>query len=270
LNTFNHNFVISNADTDSISFCKPDGSSFTEQEQQTLIDEINEIMPNMIEFEHDGYFETVVVVKAKNYIMRDHSGNVKFKGSGFKDQKKEPALREMINRFIIDLMDNEGQNIKDIYNEYIKEAMNIQDISRWAVKKSISQKVLNPSRSNEQSILDAVKHKNPREGDKYFLYTALDGKRQKIAKGEPVFLKSGEPSMVDNNILKCVEDWSGDEHKIHYVKRVYMTLCILENLIDKEQYVKYHNVGNHKLLAQLFSPLGEAINSPEQSEDGDK
>ena len=87
-------------DTDSISFRKPDGSPFSEDEQKNLIKEINEIMPDMIEFEHDGYFETVVVVKAKNYIMREHNGAVKFKGSGFKDQKKEIALREMMNRMI--------------------------------------------------------------------------------------------------------------------------------------------------------------------------
>jgi DNA polymerase elongation subunit (family B) len=247
-----YNYIPVSNDTDSISFRKPDGSPFTDQEQQELIDEINALMPSKIEFEHDGYFETVLVVKAKNYIMRDYNGKVKYKGSSIKDQKKEPALREMLGELILDLMDTNGKNLKDIYHKYIKEAMDIQDINRWSVKKSISDKVLNPSRKNEQVILDAVKHRNPREGDKFYLYTALDGERQSISKGEPVFLKNGSPKMEPNNILKCVEDWSGDEYKEHYVKRVYMTLSILENLIDLDEFVKYHNKSNHKKLQELI------------------
>ncbi len=143
------------------------------------------------------------------------------------------------------------EKIRKIYHKYIKEACNVQDITRWAVKKSVSDKVLNPTRTNEQVILDAIKHKNPREGDKYLLYTALDGLRQKIVKGEPVFLKSGEPSLIPNNILKLVEDWSGDEYKEHYVKRVYMTLDILKNLVDMSKFIKYHNKSNLKKLEEL-------------------
>lgn len=150
-----------------------------------------------------------------------------------------------------------NEEILNIYKTYIQEACNIQDISRWAVKKSISTKVLNPSRTNEQVILDAVKHKNPREGDKFYLYTALDGERQKISKGEPVFLKSGEPSMVPNNILRCVEDWSGDEYKDHYIKRVYMTLCILKDLLDMDKFIKYHNKSNKPLLEKLLEENDE-------------
>jgi hypothetical protein len=248
-----HNYHITNCDTDSISFRKMDEKPFTDEEQKNLLEEINKIMPNMIEYEDDGYFESVLIVKAKNYVLRDLDGNITYKGSSIKDQKKEPALREMLNKLILDLIDNEGKNIEDIYHRYIQEAMNIQDINRWAVKKSISEKILNPSRKNEQVILDAVKHKNPREGDKFYLYTAIDGERQKISKGEPVFLKDGTPKMEPNNILKTVDDWNKDDYKEHYVKRVYMTLCILENLIDIDKFIKYHNKGNHKLLYEKFS-----------------
>lgn len=141
--------------------------------------------------------------------------------------------------------------IIDIYKQYIIEANNIKDINRWTTKKSVSKAVLNPTRTNEQKVLDAVKHKNPREGDKFWLYTALDGMKQAIAKGEKVFLKSGEPKMVENRILKCEDEWSGDEDKVHYTKRVYMTLSILENLLDLDKFVKYHNKGNQKLIGGL-------------------
>jgi DNA polymerase elongation subunit (family B) len=246
-----YDYIPVSNDTDSISFRKQDGSPFTEEEQKRLIEEINQIMPKMIEFEHDGYFETVVVVKAKNYVMRTHAGKVKYKGSSILDQKKEPALRELLNRLIVDLMDNDGQSVVDIYHEYIKEAANIKDISRWAVKKSVSAKVLSPVRTNEQVIFDAIKHKNPREGDKFYLYTAIEGARQKVEKGEPVFLKSGKPSMVPNYILKCVDDWDNDSYQEHYLKRVYATISILENILDLNKFIKYHNKSNQSLVSKL-------------------
>jgi hypothetical protein len=156
----------------------------------------------------------------------------------------------MLNVLIDDLLEEKGTTV-DIFHDYIKEAYQIKDINRWAVKKSITTKVLNPERTNEMVVLAAVKHRNPREGDKFFLYSALDGMRQKIVKGELVFLKNGTPSMIPNNILKCADEWTDDHNKEHYVKRVYMTISILKNLFDIDDFVKYHNKGNIKLLEEL-------------------
>jgi hypothetical protein len=164
-----------------------------------------------------------------------------------------------LNTLVDDLLEG-GNNINDIYHKYIKEAYNIQDPQRWSVKKSVSSKVLNPERANEQNAYDAIKHKEPREGDKFYLYTALDGERQDIAKGELVFNKKGEPKMIPHNILKCVEDWDNDAYRDHYIKRVYMTIRILENLLDMESLVKYHLKSNQEELHKLCSELGKALN----------
>ena len=43
-----------------------------------------------------------------------------------------------------------------IINEYIKEIFNVTDISRWCSRKTITENVLNPERTNEQKILDAI------------------------------------------------------------------------------------------------------------------
>lgn len=246
-----YNYIPACNDTDSISFRKPDGSPFTKEEQQKLIDEINSYLPEMLIYEHDGYFESILVIKAKNYVLREHNGKVKKKGSSITDVKRELALREMLDKLIADIMDNDSKNCVDIYNKYCLEAYNIQDIDRWTTKKSITKAVLNPTRTNEQKVLDAVQHKSPKEGDKFWLYSAIDGEKQDVKKGEPVFLKDGTPKMVDNCILKLNEDWSGDEDKWHYVKRVYMTLEILKNVLDISQFTKYHLKSNRKLLEEL-------------------
>jgi DNA polymerase elongation subunit (family B) len=242
-----HGWKLVNLDTDSLSFCKEDGSPYTEEEEKMIFKELNDIMYS--EWEDDGRFDQVLVIKAKNYVLVN-GDKKKVKGSSITDTKKEPALREMLDELVDDLLSG-GSNTVDIYHKYVREACNIKDPSRWAVKKSVTASVLNPQRTNEQVVLDAIKHKNPREGDKFYLYTALDGERQDIKKGEPVFLKNGVPKMIPNNVLKCIEDWNDDAYVEHYVKRVYKTICILENVLDLSQYTKYHLKSNKKLLEEL-------------------
>lgn len=101
-----YNFILGPVDTDSISFCKPDMSPFTEEEQEALLQEINEQMPELVKYAHDGYFKTIVVVKAKNYVL-DDGDDVKIKGSGLKGTMKEKALRELMERVINVLLEDE-------------------------------------------------------------------------------------------------------------------------------------------------------------------
>lgn len=243
-----NNFVMTNADTDSISFRKSDGSSFSEEEMNSLIDSINSILPEKIEYEDDGYFDRVIVVKAKNYVLK--SGNkIKYKGSSLTDSKKEPALIEMLHKIIEDSLIYEKTDYVDIYNEYLKETMNISDISRWAVKKSITEKLLESERANETKVVDALEGKDFQIGDKIYVFSKIEGMTQKYEKGVPVFLKkTGEPKMIENKVLRLVEDFDGSYNKWHYVERVYKTFKILENVIDIHRLVKYHLKSNRKLL----------------------
>lgn len=247
-----HDFVMTNADTDSISFRKSDGSPITKEEQESLLSELKQIMPSMIEYEDDGYYSTILVVKAKNYILHKHGDTkYKYKGSGIKDSKKEIALREMLDELIDDIIKNEGTSVISIYEKYIKEVKNIQDISRWTTKKTFSKKVQQSDRTNETKIMDAIKHLDPREGDKFMLYTADGGMVQDTKKGELVFLKNGEPKMVKSSILKVQEEWDNDYDLTHYLKRVYSTISILKNIIDMDKIIKYHNKCNASKLDLL-------------------
>lgn len=242
-------------DTDSIKFCREDGKPMSQEEMNNIIKKLNDETPEKILLEEDGYYDNFLVIKSKNYVTYKAKKNkITHHGSSVTDQKKEPALKEFIFAAIDNIMFQGSKNLQDIYHKYVIEAMNIKDISRWVVKKTVTEKLYDSDRANETKVIDAINDANidVNMGDKVWVYSAIEGEKQAIVKGEPFFYKkTGLPKMIPNKILKIQEQWTQDEDKLHYVSRVYKTLMILENLLDKEQFIDYSNKSNKKLLEKL-------------------
>lgn len=245
-----HDYILTNIDTDSLSFAKADNSEWTDEEYDMLYSEINKIMYSP--WEDDGQFDRFVVVKAKNYAMLENGKDkMKIKGSSFTDAKKEPALTEMLKRMLQSMIDGETNQV-EIYHEYVREASNITDISRWAKKHSISETTMEADTTSKIKVLDALEGRSYRVGDKVYLYNAIDGMTPKMAKGEPVVLKStGEIKMVENKVLRHVDDFDGDYDKFHYIKRVYDTVKIFETVLDMDKFICYDLKKNRELVAEL-------------------
>lgn len=247
------NFTLINLDTDSLTICKPDMSEFTPQEIDSLTEELNSLFPENISWEDDGYYPAYCVLKAKNYILYDGK-KIKMKGSGIRDQKKEPALREMLDTMINDIILNDSKTLLQIYEQYIREAMNPTDITRWAQKKTLTKSVLNcatdmEARTNEKVVWDAVKGKNLQEGDKFYVYPVILSETDVIT-GET---KTGKVKTKKEIVtgLKCAEDWNGDHDVNKLVSRVVKTLNILANVVDMSLFINYSLVKNRALLSDL-------------------
>lgn len=245
----NHNFIIPNGDTDSISYCKPDMTPFAPEEVKTLIGEMNEISADFMDWEDDGYYKCVIVLKAKNYILlktnkKTGKDEIILRGSGLKDSKKEPILRDFMGE-IIDGLLYEKNNTKEIYEKYCDEARNITDISRWAVKKSISKKLLQGVRKQEIDVLTAIGDlTSVREGDKIYLYNSQPKFVPEFDEaGNPILYKSGKNKGNQKGqwqkVLKLTKDWNNDSDTEHYLGRVFATLSIFENVIDMGQFQCY-------------------------------
>lgn len=250
-----NSYVVNMVDTDAVMFSKSNGDPFSDSEQVFLLEELNSLFPKTIHWEHDGVYDTVVILKTKNYVLKSN-GKVKLKGSSLVDQKKEPALAEMLKVMLADIMDNKGNHLEQIYEKYVKEAIAINDISRWCVKKTVTKSVLagddEEARTNESKVLDAMNEGQAdggyQEGDKIFLYNALAGSVQKVAKGERVTFKDGSPKMIPNCILRLKELFDGDYDTAHYLKRVYSTAAILCNVVDVDRFTNYSKKSELKLL----------------------
>ena len=234
-----YNYRLVGCDTDSIKFCRPDGSDMTQEEMDEVLVSMNSIVPAGIVLEPDGYYENFLVIKSKNYVTKK-KGKVEYKGSAVTDQKKEPALREMLEKMIVSLMEKNGTDLLDIYNQYCLEALSVKDISRWATKKTVTEAVFKSPRLNEKKVLDACNEAiekeviaGVQEGDKIWVYQAIkDG--EKILRFTDLF---------DND--------SQDHDAWHYVSRCWASVNILKNVIDVSQFPKYNLKKQQSTLLEL-------------------
>ncbi len=260
-----HNFIIAPCDTDSISFCKADMSPFTKEELESLLAEINDLSPEFMDWSDDGYYHTCIALKAKNYVLydpteEDPKDKKKVKGSAFKSSKLEPALKEFMAE-IIDGMIHD-QDLIAIYEKYVLEIMNIEDIKRWSQKKSLTEPILKcegyeqytkeelkamGTRANESNVWDAIKmEEGMQQGDKFYVFPAITG-----SSVESKTLKNGtikEKTIYEYGLLqpKC---WDKTNHdKEHLLKRLYSTIDIFSDVMNISGFKNYSLVKNYKQL----------------------
>jgi len=209
-----HNFQLVNCDTDSISFCKSDGSFMPLEERKALIKDINDKSPEFMQWADDGYYKKVIIVKAKNYILQKENGELTYKGSAIKAPGKPLALREFIKK-IIDLMLNDQANYLEVYNGYAKEILNVQDITRWADRKTLTSTTFESTRTNETKVMDAIQGTEYVEGNRIW-----------------TFFKS-------DKTLSLVENFDGDYDKTALLKKLYNTIEIFAEILDINQFPNY-------------------------------
>lgn len=196
-------YDIVNVDTDSFSFSN---GKKLENFQET-IDKINDNFDDMIVWEDDGVYDKFLVIKAKNYVTVQGK-KIKYKGGSIKDAKKEPILKEMMLEIIDNILAKRKDVIYDTYLKYIMKAGNIQDITKWCSKKTITKAVLEGDRTNEVRIREAYGDKVVQEGDKIYIF------------------KSGKDS------LSLRENFNGEYYKPHFYKRIHSTIDIFKLVLD--------------------------------------
>lgn len=219
-----NNFVLVNADTDSVSISRPNGEDFA-SEADKILQEVNSLFPPKIRFEHDGFYKKIIVIKAKNYILWDGK-KLKYKGSAIKASTKEPALKEFIQRIIQSMLDDDGA-YKYIYTDYVKEIFDIKDMKRWVTRKTITDKVLNAKRTNEQKVLDAIKNSEYTEGDRVYLY------------------------FKEDDTLGLVEHFDGNYSKDKLLEKLFKTARTFDTVLDMDMFPNLKLKKNKELLSDL-------------------
>lgn len=228
-------YQIVNVDTDSFSYTSGKKLALITQAQaekkgveprdefEEHIEELNGLFKDGILWEDDGYFKKFIVVAAKNYIL-DDGKKIKIKGQSLKGTGKEPALVDFMNTIIALLLKNKKDHI---FHEYLKVANRIKnnwDVNEWCMKKTVTKSVLNPERTQEQKVLDAIQDIHYQEGDKVYLY------------------------VKDKDTLRLKQDFDGEYLAETYYNKLYNTLCIFKNLLDPSVFPNFKLSRNKDLL----------------------
>lgn len=201
-------YKIVNIDTDAFSFVglKENFNSF--------ISKLNSLYKEKILFEDDGFYDKVLVVKTKNYALLE-KGELIIKGSSLKASMKEPMLKSFIND-TINLYIREGKDgLVNNYNKYAKLIPNIEDISEWSSKKTVTKAVLHPDRTQEKRILEAIGKKRVQEGDKVFM-----------------FFKSKDE-------LCLTENFNGEYNQDRLYEKLFKSIKIFETVVDIKDFKNY-------------------------------
>ncbi len=217
-----------NADTDSISVASSGGEPWRPEQKQWLLDDLNKVSPGMIRWEDDGTYDRVLVLKIKNYVL-ERNGKRTIKGSALKATTKEPALRAFINEVIDALLREHADAIHGIYQRYVRQILELTDIKPWASKKTVSQRVLESSRTNEARVRDAIEGSDARAGDKVYVY----------------FTSAG--------VLKLSQNWQRDHDPARLLKKLWDTAQTFETLYPTKTLTKYHLKKNYSNLLQKFA-----------------
>ena len=236
-----YDFILGPCDTDSISFCRQDGTFFTKEERATLLAELNALFPETIKFEDDGFFPKVIAIKTKNYILLDENGKLKVKGSALKKSTSEKAIKEYFTQFIDYLVYDKQDKLVELYEKYVKEAMVVTDMSRWVTRKTITSKVLEGTRTNETKVMDAIEGSAYKEGDR--IYT---------------FYKPDES-------LCLLENFTGEYDKMKLVKKLHTATKTFSTVIDVGLFKNYALKKNQDDLMRLV----EGANMDKDWEDGE-
>lgn len=220
-----HDFILAACDTDAFTVCKKDQSEFSKEELEKLTEELNSFFDNGITWDFEFCIPRFIVLKAKNYIMYDGE-SIKLKGSSLKSSTMEPKLKEF-NSEIINAMVFDLGGYVEIYNKYINEVLNLQDIKPWASKKTISSKTLENDRTNEVKIRTAFKGTEYVEGDRIYLYYKEDGS------------------------LCLAENFKQDHDKKKLLEKLYKCTKRFETVLDvKTLFPNYALVKSYKKLLE--------------------
>lgn len=234
-----HSFKIVNGDTDSIMICKQDGSIFPEEEQSSLLKEINGLLPPFIKFKNDGIFTRVICLKTKNYITVDSKGKIKIRGSALKSATLEPILKQFLKEMLNALIEDKKHILIDIYEKYANMIDDIKDIVPWAKKQSLSKVTFDGTRKNETNVLDAIKGKEYGPGDKVYLITSA--KMEPTGEVYKVGKKKGQPKLKKVKYLTLLEDYKGDYDKNTYYEKLWKCIKRFETVLPIKEMFKQRN-----------------------------
>lgn len=114
-------FIIAEIDTDGIYFSPPAGMEHIDE--QEILDRLSAVLPQGINVEIDGSYESMFSYKIKNYVLMDHNKRITIKGSGLKSRGLELFQRKFMEDMFRLLLSGEKEKIRDLHGQMRDDIM---------------------------------------------------------------------------------------------------------------------------------------------------
>ncbi len=212
-----HDFQLVAVDTDAVTFCKKDNSPMTPEEIEDYLEELNSAMPEKIRFSNDGYKDTSIMVKTKNYLDIT-KGKRELKGASLKAPMKPQFLREFIQGVLNILVDPDHthQQIIDLYRKTAEECLKVTEIKRFCKRVAYTEAVIKSQRTNELRVRLAIKNEvGVQQGDKFWMF------------------------YLPNGNLCLDKNFNGEYDRNKLLEQLYKTAEVFETILPMDLFINY-------------------------------
>lgn len=203
-----HGAEIIEVDTDGVYFVAPSKIK-TETDERRLIEEISATLPKGIHLTHDGRYQGMISLKAKNYILLDYNGHLTIKGSSLRSRRDERVFRQFIVDLAPQLINGQWDTASDIYLTLARKLQEglipPEEFCRW---ERITEKTF--SNPNLRRLAEAAK--DSKIGDKIAVYQREDG------------------------TLAQIENHNNDEDQTYLLRRLHDTANRFQPLFDEAEF----------------------------------
>lgn len=193
-------------DTDGVYFVPP-ADVADEAAEERYVDRIGAGLPAGIRLAFDGRYQAMLSLKIKNYVLVDYAGRKSFTGGSLRSRADERFGRDFIARAVDHLIEGDpaavGREYQDLLDRILHGQVPIEQLAR---RERVTQKTL--SSDAKKRTRAAVAELTV--GDSLLLYQRADGS------------------------LARVEDYAGDEDRLHYAEKLRKFATRLEEAIGAD------------------------------------
>lgn len=133
----------------------------------------------------------------------------------------------------MELSEKKKQKLKELYEKYVSQIMEIEDIKPWCTRKTLSSTMQESERANETKVLKALEGTDYREGDRFFTYYKQD------------------------DSIGLSENFKNDHNRPRLLKNLYNTAEIFDTILPvKTLFLNYSLKKNYAALTgQEIKPV---------------
>jgi DNA polymerase I len=199
-------------DTDGVYFQPPEEVRNEEQEE-AFVAKVGESLPEGIRLAHDGRYEKMLSLKAKNYVLQDYEGKKIFKGASLRSRADEPFGRTFLSQAVDWLLQENPQAVAEEYLR-LTGALRASEIP--------IEQLCRRERVTEKSLRS-----------EHRLYEKA--RRFKIGDYIEVYQQKGSRNQKKSELLGLLTEYdpaNDDVDYEHYVDKLYKFACRLRELFD--------------------------------------